>query len=144
VTVKEISSKRRIFLVREKKVPGGTNAHVAVAIAVPVVDVEAVLVEVADTRNVVSVDRKERIMPISIYVTGDLGLPLKRVYILFLLNFIREHPFLKTEPPLKTGKKFNLNFLSHTTVIRKRRYSGDSSRLRRGFGGQAKEEVSAR
>ncbi len=54
--------------------PGGTNAHVAVAIAVPVVDVEAVLVEVADTRNVASVGRKERIMPVSIQVTGDLGL----------------------------------------------------------------------
>ena len=39
------------------EVPGGTNPDVVVAVAVPVVDVEAVLVEVADTRDVTSVGR---------------------------------------------------------------------------------------
>src|SRR3989338_3328029 len=37
------------FLIGEKEVPGGADANVVVAIAVPIVDVEAVLVEVADT-----------------------------------------------------------------------------------------------
>ena len=47
------------------EVPRRTHANIVVAVAVPVVDVEAVLVEVADTRdvaNVVSVDRRERIL----------------------------------------------------------------------------------
>jgi len=66
---KEISSRWRIFLVREKEVPGRTHANVVVAIAVPVVDVEAVLVEVADTRDVASVGQRERMMPVSIQVT---------------------------------------------------------------------------
>lgn len=44
----------RVFL--EIEVPGGTYTDVVVAVAIPVVDVEAVLVEVADTRDVASVD----------------------------------------------------------------------------------------
>ena len=47
----------RVFLKME--VPGGTDTDVVVAVAVPVVDVEAVLVEVADTRDVASVDLRE-------------------------------------------------------------------------------------
>jgi hypothetical protein len=38
------------------EVPGGTHTDVVVAVAIPVVDVETVLVEVTDTRDVVSVD----------------------------------------------------------------------------------------
>ena len=49
--------------------PGRTHADVVVAVAVPVVDVEAVLVEVADTRDVASVGQRERMMPVSIQVT---------------------------------------------------------------------------
>jgi hypothetical protein len=41
------------------EVPGGTHTDVVVAVAVPVVDVEAVLVEVADTRDVTSVDLRK-------------------------------------------------------------------------------------
>lgn len=37
------------------EVPGGTHTDVVVAVAIPVVDVETVLVEVADTRDVTSV-----------------------------------------------------------------------------------------
>jgi len=54
------------------EVPGRTHANVVVAVAVPVVDVEAVLVEVADTRNVadvVGVDRRERMLSVSVRVT---------------------------------------------------------------------------
>lgn len=54
--------------------PGRTHANVVVAIAVPVVDVEAILIEVADARNVanfVGMNRRERILLISIYVTED-------------------------------------------------------------------------
>lgn len=39
--------------------------------------------------------------------------------------------------PLRTNKKFYLYLFSHATVIRRQRYSGDASRLRQGFGGQA-------
>ena len=39
------------------EVPGGTNPDVVVAVAVPVVDVETVLVEVTDTRDITSVGR---------------------------------------------------------------------------------------
>jgi len=38
------------------EVPGGTHTDVVVAVAIPVVDIEAVLVEVTDARDVVSVD----------------------------------------------------------------------------------------
>ena len=41
---------------RKMEVPGGTDPDVVVAVAIPVVDVEAVLVEVTDTRNVTGVD----------------------------------------------------------------------------------------
>ena len=37
------------------EVPGGTNTDVVVLVAIPVVDIEAVLVEVADARDVTSV-----------------------------------------------------------------------------------------
>ena len=39
----------------EIEVPGGTDTDVVVRVAVPVVDVEPVLVEVADARNVTGV-----------------------------------------------------------------------------------------
>jgi len=54
------------------EVPGCTHANVVVAVAIPVVDVKAILVEVADTRdvvNVVGVDRRERMLSISVRVT---------------------------------------------------------------------------
>jgi len=37
--------------------PRGANPDVVVAVAVPVVDVETVLVEVADTRDITSIGR---------------------------------------------------------------------------------------
>ena len=40
-------------------VPGRPEANVVVAVAVPVVDVETVLVEVADTRDVTGVNLRE-------------------------------------------------------------------------------------
>lgn len=52
MTVNEISSEWRIFLVREKEVPGGTHANVVVAVAVPVVDEETVRIEVANVDEV--------------------------------------------------------------------------------------------
>ena len=41
------------------EVPGGTHTDIVVAVAVPVVDIEAVLVEVTDTRDIASVDLRE-------------------------------------------------------------------------------------
>ena len=41
------------------EVPGSTHPDIVVAVAVPVVDVEAVLVEVADTRDVTGVHLRE-------------------------------------------------------------------------------------
>ena len=41
------------------EVPGGTHTDVVVAVAVPVVDVETVLVEVADARDVTGVHLRE-------------------------------------------------------------------------------------
>jgi len=38
------------------EVPGGANTDVVVLVAIPVVDIEAVLVEVANTRDVTSID----------------------------------------------------------------------------------------
>ena len=38
------------------EVPGGTHPDIVVAVAVPVVDVEVALVEVADARDVTTVD----------------------------------------------------------------------------------------
>ena len=40
------------------EVPRGTNTDVVVPVAIPVVDIETVLVEVADTRDVTSVGPK--------------------------------------------------------------------------------------
>ena len=54
------------------EVPGRTNANVVVAVAVPVVDVEAVLVEVADTRDVASVGRRERMLLVPIHITRGI------------------------------------------------------------------------
>lgn len=50
------------------EVPGGTDADIVVLVAIPVVDVEAVLVEVADTRDVTGVGR---VLPVFIYVTKN-------------------------------------------------------------------------
>ncbi len=41
------------------EVPGGTHTDVVVRVAIPVVDVETVLVEVADTRDVTGVNLRE-------------------------------------------------------------------------------------
>ena len=41
------------------EVQGGTDTDVVVRVAIPVVDVETVLVEVADTRDVTGVDLRE-------------------------------------------------------------------------------------
>ena len=41
-----------------KRLPSGSQTNIVVAVAVPVVDVETVLVEVADTREVAARNRK--------------------------------------------------------------------------------------
>ena len=51
------------------EVPGGTDPDVVVAVAIPVVDVETVLVEVTDARDVTSVDG--RMLLVSTLVTEN-------------------------------------------------------------------------
>jgi len=82
------SNPRAFLNLAEKKVPGGTRANVVVAIAVPVVDIQAVLVEVADTRDVASVDQRKRMMSISIYVTENRTLLPEGLYALFSVFYL--------------------------------------------------------
>lgn len=56
---------------RKMEVPGRAQANIVVAIAVPVVDIEAVLIKVADARNIVGVDRRERRLLVPIYATEN-------------------------------------------------------------------------
>ena len=88
---------------------------------VPVVDVEAVPVEVPDV-DVVAVRVDER-CPFPSVTPKIEGYCHKMAYILFLLYLIWEQFLCRTSPPEK-GKKF-LCLESHAIAIRRRRYSGE-------------------
>ena len=55
---------------KRMEVPGGTHTDVVVAVAVPVVDVEAVLVEVADARDVTGVHLRTYLL-VSVWVNEN-------------------------------------------------------------------------
>ena len=100
----------RVFQVDGEWLPRGGQADVVVAVVVPVVvDIEPVLVEVADIDTVAV--RSDIVCPSS-SVALEIEVYCQTAYILSFLYFIREQA-TELLSPLKMSKKFYLH-LVHT------------------------------
>lgn len=113
----------------EKEVPRGGKTNVVVAVVIPiVVDIETLRVEVTDIDTVAVRSHK-----VAYFHPCHWKLRFAVVYKrpISSLSCILFGSRQNLPSPLKTSKKFNLHLYSHAIVIRRRRYSGEVSKMRR-------------